>query len=438
MEHKRIAAEVARYFYLHLQEEQTKTPELIDRIVFDGRSPRDITDEVIRKTLDEFPELTSAEPAPYNFIRRWTEMNRFHLDYSDFAYEAYNLIFFQRLHALKNWSPEAIEEFHRVTHQIFEKFDWRQDGFSISFFIRVENNMRELLREIAQSIAGIDQDRAWEIVFEQSKEYQEIVNEFFESILQEERDRSERLLLNILPKSISEELKERDRVEPRSLESVTVLFTDFKGFTMLSEKMSPAELVAELDECFSIFDEILDRHGLEKIKTIGDAYMCAGGIPQPNHTHAYDAALAALEMRDAIHKLKIEHEVLEKPYWDVRIGLHTGPLVAGVIGKRKFSYDVWGDTVNTASRMESSGAPGQVNISGATYAAIRYFFECEPRGLVQAKNKGELDMYFLKGLRPKYAADDSRTRPNAAFQDLYGRVQAGARVRFQSEVAPKK
>ncbi len=436
MENKLIASEIARYFFRHLQEEQKKSPALIDRIAFDGRTPRQITEEVIHRTLDEFPELTAAEPAPYNFIDRWAVMNRFHLKYEEFAFEAYNLIFLQRLVCLKNWSEEAIREFHEVTLRIFEKFDYRQKGFSVSFFVRVENNMREILREIAQGIPGINQDLAWNLIFEQSKEYQEVVNEFFERILQEERDRSENLLLNILPPSISEELKTNQRVEPRLIESATVLFTDFKGFTILSETMSPGELIGELDECFSLFDEIAGRHGLEKIKTIGDAYMCAGGLPDPNRTHPFDAALAALEMLDAIQALKRDREARGRPYWDVRVGLHTGPIVAGVIGRRKFSYDVWGDTVNTASRMESSGAPGRVNISGATHAAIHYLFTCEERGRVQAKNKGELEMYFLNGLRPRYATDSTGRSPNDEFQSLYAKIKNGARLAYRSAVSP--
>lgn len=217
--------------------------------------------------------------------------------------------------------------------------------------------------------------------------------------LNQERKKSDRLLLNILPASIAEELKARDLVEPKHYENVTVLFTDFVGFTKISEKLSPQELVSELDACFREFDRLAKKHHLEKIKTIGDAYMAAGGIPQANATHAVDCVRAALEIKDFMERLKAQKQAANQPYWQLRIGIHTGPLVAGVIGQEKFAYDVWGDTVNTASRLESSGEADRINISGATYEQVKDLFECEYRGKIAAKNKGEIDMYFVCGAR---------------------------------------
>ncbi|MBK9276061.1 MAG: tetratricopeptide repeat protein [Flavobacteriales bacterium] len=214
------------------------------------------------------------------------------------------------------------------------------------------------------------------------------------------RERSDELLLNILPEEVAEELKARGEAEAKLIDEVTVLFTDFKGFTAMSEKLSPKELVKDLHECFSAFDRICEDHGLEKIKTIGDAYMAAGGLPTPNTTHATDVIRAALEMRDFIAAGKQHNLERGHPYFEIRIGVHTGPVVAGIVGVKKFSYDIWGDTVNTASRMESSGEPGQVNISEATYALVREqagrLFDFTPRGKVQAKGKGEMEMYFVQ------------------------------------------
>jgi adenylate cyclase len=217
--------------------------------------------------------------------------------------------------------------------------------------------------------------------------------------LNEERKKSDRLLLNILPANIAEELKAKDRVEPKAYENVTVIFTDFVGFTGLAEKLSPQDLVNELDTCFREFDRIAKKHSLEKIKTIGDAYMAAGGIPQTNETHAVDSVLAALEINLFMESLKAKKRASGMPYWQLRIGIHTGPLIAGVIGEEKFTYDVWGDTVNTASRLESSGLADRINISGATYEQVKDFFECEYRGRIPAKNKGEIEMYFVTGKR---------------------------------------
>ncbi|MEG4144001.1 adenylate/guanylate cyclase domain-containing protein [Microcoleus sp. Pol7_B1] len=219
------------------------------------------------------------------------------------------------------------------------------------------------------------------------------------SDLDAEKHKSDQLLLNVLPVEIAEELKNNGKVEPLYYDNVSVLFTDFKGFTQLSEKMTPRELVDELDYCFSYFDRVMDKYSMEKLKTIGDSYMCAAGIPTPRPTHAFDAVLAAIEIRQFMALRKIQKAQQNIPYWDIRIGIHSGPILAGVIGHKKFSYDVWGDTVNTASRMESSGVPGNINISHATFELVRDFFECEYRGKIYAKNKGELDMYLVRHLK---------------------------------------
>ncbi|MCD4732302.1 MAG: hypothetical protein K8R74_16980, partial [Bacteroidales bacterium] len=211
-----------------------------------------------------------------------------------------------------------------------------------------------------------------------------------------ERERSDKLLLNILPEETAEELKEKGSATPKHYDLVSVLFTDFKGFTNIAEKLTPKELVAELNNSFLEFDKIIDKHNLEKIKTIGDAYMCAGGIPVENTTNPIDIVKAGLAIKDYMENLKKEREAAGEDFWELRIGIHTGPVVAGVVGKNKFAYDIWGDAVNTASRMESSGVPGKVNISGYTYEIIKDQFKCTYRGKIKAKNKGEIDMYIVE------------------------------------------
>jgi len=216
-------------------------------------------------------------------------------------------------------------------------------------------------------------------------------------IIKAEREKSEKLLLNILPEETAAELKEKGYASPQHYDKVTVLFTDFVGFTQVSEKMTPQQIVRELDYCFLEFDKIIDKHNLEKIKTIGDSYMCAGGIPVANDSNPEDVVSAALEIRDLMDRIRDARAGQGEDYWRLRIGVHTGPVVAGVVGKNKFAYDIWGDAVNTASRMESSGEAGKVNISGATFEIIKDRFECTYRGKVKAKNKGEVDMYFVEG-----------------------------------------
>lgn len=215
-------------------------------------------------------------------------------------------------------------------------------------------------------------------------------------IIESEHKRSEELLLNILPAQVAEELKTKGEADARLFNEVTVLFTDFKGFTAMSEQLSPKELVRDIHECFSVFDEIAQRHGIEKIKTIGDAYMAAGGVPVNNETHATNVVQAALEIRDFIEKGKALKIAIGKPYFEIRIGIHTGPVVAGIVGIKKFQYDIWGDTVNTASRMESSGEVGKVNISQTTYELVKNEFNCSYRGEIEAKGKGPLRMYFAE------------------------------------------
>ncbi|MCE9597314.1 MAG: adenylate/guanylate cyclase domain-containing protein [Spirochaetia bacterium] len=231
----------------------------------------------------------------------------------------------------------------------------------------------------------------------------------------EERAKSDRLLLNILPETVAEELKRRGTTEPVSYAGATVLFTDFQGFTSIAERLKPQDLVAELDRCFSYFDSLMPRFHLEKLKTIGDSYMCVGGLPIPNQSHAIDAALAALEIQAFMNQMKSIKADQGLPYWELRVGIHSGPLVAGVIGERKFAYDVWGDTVNTASRMESSGVTGRVNISRATFDLISAYFECEFRGRVQAKNKGDVEMYFINRIKPEFSRDSEGKIPNERF-----------------------
>jgi class 3 adenylate cyclase len=215
------------------------------------------------------------------------------------------------------------------------------------------------------------------------------------AIIEEEKEKSEKLLLNILPKETAIELMEKGYATPRQYDMVTVLFTDFKGFTTIAEQLTPAEIIKDLDDCFFAFDEICEKYNLEKIKTIGDAYMCAAGLPVPNTTNPRDAVLAGLEMQAFMEQWKEKKIAQGKHYFELRLGIHTGSVVAGVVGKKKFAYDIWGDAVNTAARMESSGEVGRVNISGATYQYIKDDFFCSYRGKVPAKNKGEVDMYFV-------------------------------------------
>ena len=216
--------------------------------------------------------------------------------------------------------------------------------------------------------------------------------------LQVEKNRSDELLLNILPSEVAEELKEKGSADARDFELVSILFSDFKGFTKASSNLSAQDLVTEINICFKAFDAIMEKYAIEKIKTIGDSYMAAGGIPKPKKNSVQNTVLASLEMQRFISEHKIENDKLGKPAFEMRVGIHTGPVVAGIVGVKKFQYDIWGDTVNTASRMESSGEVGKVNISQATYELLKSDdnFAFESRGKIEAKGKGEMEMWFVE------------------------------------------
>ncbi len=214
-------------------------------------------------------------------------------------------------------------------------------------------------------------------------------------ILDRQKVEIESLLLNILPSEVAKELQTKGHATPMNFESVSVLFTDFKGFTAIAEKMTPSEVVNELNTCFMAFDNIVEKFKLEKIKTIGDSYMCAGGIPTYHENHVCDTVGASLEMLSFIEEYNSKRIEKGLDVWNIRVGIHVGPVVAGVVGKKKYAYDIWGSTVNIASRMESNGIPGRVNISKATYDHIKNDYECEYRGKIYAKNVGDIDMYFV-------------------------------------------
>jgi class 3 adenylate cyclase len=216
-------------------------------------------------------------------------------------------------------------------------------------------------------------------------------------IIADEKNRSDQLLLNILPEETASELKKNGFVKAKKFESVTILFTDFKNFTEYAEQLSPEKLVETVDLYFSKFDEIIERYGLEKIKTVGDSYMCAGGIPFTMEDHALKVTQAAIDILNFVEEVKKSDRPIG---FDVRIGINTGPVVAGVVGTKKFVYDIWGDAVNLASRMESSSKPGKVNVSQNTYEIIKDNYECTFRGAVKMKHNRTMNMYFVNESNP--------------------------------------
>lgn len=277
--------------------------------------------------------------------------------------------------------------------------------------VRLEMKIAERTKEIRAQNAKIEQQK--QLIEQQMNKVEEQ-----KRLLQIEKDKSENLLRNIIPESTAEELKTKGRASARAYKTVSVLFTDFVGFTKIAEHMKPTELVNRLDVYFRKFDEIIVRNNLEKIKTIGDAYMCAGGVPVRNNTNPIDAVLAAIQIQDYMSKLRNEAIANGTEYWDLRLGINTGEVTAGVIGSERLAYDIWGATVNQAQRMEMMGEAGRVTISGATFKFIEPYFECTFRGKVQSKSKGMIDMFTVERIKPELSVNGDGIVPNERFQQI--------------------
>lgn len=278
--------------------------------------------------------------------------------------------------------------------------------FYISYIIRIKS-MKSQKRKLTFLV-----EKRTKTITKQKEQIEEQKKE-----LEIEKNKAEELLLNILPAETAEELKNKGKARTRYYRMVTVMFTDIKGFTKIAETMKPIELVTQLDLLFKDFDRIIEKHQIEKIKTIGDAYMTAGGVPLRDKENPVNSVLAALEIQTHMKIMQRKMKDKGEKYWELRIGLHTGDVIAGVIGTKRIAYDIWGNTVNVAQRMETSSVPGRVNISGKTYNYIKPYFDCTYRGKIAAKNKGEIDMYFVDRIKPHLSKDAEGTIPNQKFKD---------------------
>lgn len=285
-------------------------------------------------------------------------------------------------------------------------------GYALGTLCIMDLEPRELSFEVAEAIRRLARQAVAQLelrikLAQVTRAQQELVRE---------KERVDSLILNILPADIARELAEQGEVKPRHHESTTIMFTDFVGFTQLAEQLSPRALVDDLHQYFSAFDEIVARHGLEKLKTIGDAFMCAGGLLRADKVHAVETCLAAIEILDHVASENEKRVRQRLNPWELRVGIHTGRVMSGVVGKRKFTYDIWGDAVNVAARMQTAGEPGKVNVSERTYRYVEKYFDFTPRGTLEVKNRGKIPMFFLKRLRPEFSLDDTGRRSNEALR----------------------
>ena len=383
---------IARNFLVHLLAEVEKSDEILLED-YPELPIREMTHTLIQLVRQEF-DITPDDVLPSeNMFKKWCELNG-KFAYEDSGFPGYNQIFFPRLLDLRDGTAESQEMHHNAMRNAFDRFDYEKQGFTVSFFLNSESTMRELMREnVWKHLSGfeVEGDR---LVLSQSTAFQTAMYEYFEGVLKTAIAENVRLLNGILPHQVATELKRNGFVVPVHFKDAVVIFTDFEGFSQSTEHLPPAEVIRRLDTYFTEFDRISATHGLEKIKTIGDSYMAVAGVPEFHKEPVRAACDAALEIREASERISAGYG---REGWNIRIGIHAGPLVAGVIGKQKFSYDVWGATVNFASRMESSGAPGRINVSADVHSRVKPHYLWEARGPQPVKHLGAAEMFFLLG-----------------------------------------
>jgi class 3 adenylate cyclase len=404
-----VARLAARYFVLHLEAELRKPDDVLLEDYKD-LPVRQITQALLQRVRAEFAIGPEEHLPPDNLFKRWCEING-KFGYEDSAFIGYNQIFLPRILDLRDGTAESQRRHINAMVGTFDRFDYERQGFTVSFFLNSESTMRELLREAIWKSGLPGPDALDYLILSQSQAYQTAMYEYFEGVLKRTLAENVRLLHGILPHQVAEELRDKGHVEPVYFKDASVIFTDFEGFSQLTKHLEAAEIIRRLDNYFTEFDRISAKYGLEKIKTIGDSYMAVAGVPEPHQDPVRATCDAALEIVEASDRLSA---LVGPDGWNIRVGIHSGPLVAGVIGRQKFSYDVWGTTVNFASRMESSGAPGRINVSADVHQRVEPHYLWEARGPQPVKNLGAAEMFFLLGKKADAAPRTQGARALAA------------------------
>ncbi len=421
----RLSLELARYLRLHLERELHKPEKLLKHITFEGIPFEELTRAMLADLNREFPGLRETAEAPYNFVARWWANVNGDVPYEETTFKLYNQSIYFRILDIRDGTEESEARMRGQIEEILRMTQAHGRSTTYEALNRGESHYHEELRALVFSTSELPQEDAWQIIMRQHQVMAGTTFHFFDRTLKASLKEADDLLNNILPERIAVELKRNGKVEPVLIDRATVMFTDIAGFVRISQQLPPGELIAELDYCFSHFDAITRFFGLEKIKTIGDAYMCAGGILDSRPTHAVDIVACALRIKEFMRKYKKSRRRAGRPAWDMRIGIHVGPVIAGIIGETRFTYDIWGDTVNMASRMESRSRSGHINITREVSEMVGDFFTTEYRGKLQVKGKGEIDMYYVSGIQPELSLHGNGRVPSKAFRDKYRELASG-------------
>jgi class 3 adenylate cyclase len=299
------------------------------------------------------------------------------------------------------------------------------EGYALGTLCVLDFEPRELSFEQVESLRRLSRQVLTQLELRRKLiEYARTIRELDQARLEAaaEKARADELLENMLPASVADELKKNGKVQPKYTRSATILFADFHGFTLLAERTEPVALVGLLDQYFTAFDEVVARYGLEKLKTVGDAYMAVAGVLAADRRHPIDTCLAALEMQATVARIKVQCEKRRSPALELRVGIHTGPVISGVVSNRRFAFDIWGDAVNRASFMEAHSAPGRINVSETVAGHVKALFELEPRGSIEAKHERAHEMFFLNRLKPEFSRNREGRAPNEKFAAEYDRL----------------
>ncbi len=419
---RELSREFAVYFIFHLREELKKPSEVTDYITLEGESFRSQTENMISDLKKVIPNLQERRPV-LNFFKQWWNRQRLNVNsslvYEQSTFKAYNQMFFFRIMDIRfhenSLRKKFTENMKNQTRMIREK------GRLVTFDMLFQGEMVLYpILEIMLKRSRLPFREGKKILYEQSSFIQRSAYEVIDSELRDSLSRTDSILKAILPEKVAEELKRKKKVQPKLYDSITIMFCDLAGFTEISSRLAPEDLLRELNECFGHFDKITSMLSLEKIKTIGDSYMAAAGLDESAKVlHSVNSILAASRIHEFLRKYVKSQNRKGLPAWKVRIGIHTGPAVAGILGENRFNYDIWGDSVNVAQRMEAYGEAGKINVSRETMESSSAFFVFEEGRNINVKGKGMLEMFFVKSIKPELSLNGAGRTPSAKFKKLY-------------------